>query len=178
MSEQHFVTRTADGLAHGNTLALRRLWTVIVYIDVLYAQADGQDGQILQDSWHLVNDDGLYDKTLQRSEAVQEDEKHLEVRFTEVVPEGTYSLYHCLPSGTKLPVFLAVPFAALEDHGEETPEPSNEAWTLPVLTPEPEPLSDDPLLLRDLVDYTLDPTWYSDFAWYRSDPPEDDSAVA
>lgn len=232
MSDTHFVARTAEGLPHGNTLALHRLWTVIVHIDAPAGSQNGQGqgdqpdgsqaqsqagrpndgqaptqdsqasggkaeppqvagqgrnrdsqgdpgaaqaGQGAQDSWRLVNDDGIYDRTLQRSEAVRIDDKLLCVRFTDVIPEGTYSLYHCLLSGAALPVFLSVPFAALEDHGEETPEPSKETWTLPALGPEPAPLSDDPLLLHDPVDHMLDSAWYSDFAWYGSDALPEDS---
>jgi hypothetical protein len=233
MSDTHFVTRTAFGLTHGNTLGLQRMWAVILHIDVWVASQsgqatgdqaggsqaqsgqpgdgqapaqDGQDsggtadsshpgqgqsgqpqpqpqgdpaaaqaGQPTNDSWRLTNDDGLYDKTLQRSDAVRMDDKLLTVRFTEVIPEGTYSLYHCLPSGTQLPVFLSVPFANLEEHGDDTPEPSNEDWTPPALQPAPAPVSDDPLLLYDPVDSTVAPAYYSDYGWYGSDALPDDS---
>lgn len=205
----HFVARTAAGLPHGNTLALRRLWTVVLYIDAPALkpaqQTEGQDGQnrraaqtgeadqgaqatqneqatqtgqdapSVQTSWRLVNDDGSYEKTLPGSEAAREDEKHLALRFTDVVSEGDYSLYHVMSSGAELPVFLAVPFAALEDHGEETPEPSAQTDNSPTLAPEPEALTDDPLLLHDPVDHKLDPSWYSDFAGYPSDALQEDS---
>jgi hypothetical protein len=226
MANTHYVSRTAVGLPHGNTLSLRRMWTVIVHIDTRVVSQSGQgdqpdgsqaqpgppndgqapaqdsqasggsdlasqdpagqgqpqtdpnaaqDGWVASDSWHLVNDDGLYDRTLQRSDAVRTDDKLLTVRFTDVEPQGTYSLYHCLPSGTQLPVFLAVPFANLEEYGEETPEPSYEDWTLPDLEPTPAPVSNDPHLLYDPVDVTLGPTSYSDYSWYGSDALPDDS---
>lgn len=148
MIAKHAVARTASGLSHWNTLVLPKLWTVVITIDV----PDQQDE--MQDSYQLLSDDGLYDTTLQRSEATTMDETRVALRFTEVVPQGSYSLYHLLPSGIEYPIFLAVPFPDLEDHGEETEEPSSEAWAVPTLDPEPKMVSGDPLLLYHQDDDT------------------------
>lgn len=170
MSEGHLVTRTAGGLSDFNTLTARRLWTVVIYIHAPGEQADGQD---CGDSYQLLSDRGLYDETLQRSDAVREDEQHLALRFTEVVPEGTYSLYHRLSCGVEFPVFMAVPFEFLEDHGEQTPEPSHETRGLPTLQAEPELVSGDPLLLHDPADHAI-----PDLEEEQPDASQPDEAIA
>ena len=165
MNEQYFVAKTAAGRAHLNTLVLRRLWTVVIFLD------EPGNRQDVDDSYQLLSDEGLYDKTLQRSEAVRHDEQRLALRFTEVIPKGTYSLYHRLSCGVEFPVFMEVPFADLEDHGEETPESSNETWELPTFHPEPEPVSGDPLLLHDKHDHAL-PELIADWSSSDSDPTD------
>jgi hypothetical protein len=214
MSGSNFVARTAEGLTHLNTLVLRKLWTVVIHIDLPSQPAETQDKpaettspdsantsdttsetnspdstntsdntqdptpntqdpapntqdpnadtqhptpdtQPFEDSYQLLSDIGLYDKTLPRSEATKEDETHLTLRFTQVVPEGTYSLYHRLPSGVEFPVFLEVPFTVLEDHGSETEEPAAEEWELPTFEPDPEMASGDEHLLHHEADHAV-----------------------
>src|SRR5215470_5047925 len=125
MSAPHYVARTAQGLSHQNTLVFRKLWTVVVFLD------RPEEDERIEDSYQLLSDDGFYDQTLQRTEAVHEGDNHLALHFTEVVPIGTYSLFHVLSSAIQIPIFLSVPFNTLENHGEETPEPENETRNLP-----------------------------------------------
>jgi len=117
------------------------------------AQGPAPDDRDFQDKYQLLSDAGLYDRTLSRSEATKEGEDLLVLRFTEVVPEGTYSLYHRLPSGVVFPVFIEVPFTVLEDHGSETEEPTAETWELPTFEPEPEMVSGDEHLLHHPADH-------------------------
>jgi hypothetical protein len=107
MSKPYYVARTAAGLSHRNTLVLRKQATVIVYLDIPHRPAD------MQDRFRLISDDGQYDRTLLRSEAVGKDEGHMTLLFTEVPPLGTYSLYHGLTKEIEIPVFMDVPFADL-----------------------------------------------------------------
>jgi hypothetical protein len=155
MDNSHSVSRTARGLTHGNTLVVRKLATVVVLLDV------GQRKSNLKDSYRLRSDEGLYEHVLKRSESVPLGETQLKLRFTEVVPSGTYSLYHILAPGIEIPVFEGVPYATLHDHGDETPEPESvktEGQT--TLTPHPKLHSDDPLLAHDATDHALDPAMY------------------
>ncbi len=154
MSEFRCVARTALGLSHNNTLVLRLLGTVVVYLDEPGYAHD------VEDSFRLVSDQGLYDRMLKRAEATRVDEIHTALRFTEVVPEGTYTLFHRLKTGPEQLLFAQVPFSVLDNHGDETEEPSNEDYELFALLPEPELVSGDPLLIHDAVDHSLDPKWY------------------
>src|SRR5215831_8129185 len=147
MSGSYFVARTAGGLTHCNTLSVRRLWTVVIYLDCPGSPQD------VGDTYQLLSDEGLYDKTLPRTEAVGLDEKRAALQFTEVIPIGTYSLYHRLYCGVEFPVFMKVPFSDLEDHGEQAQEPSVEDWEPPTLGPEPELVSGDPVLLHHEDDH-------------------------
>jgi hypothetical protein len=262
MSSSHFVARTAEGLIHKNTLVLRKLWTVVVHIDLPTPQQpqddanqttapdgaaapdssqpatpDGQSAQgdseqtiapkhtatpdstqnptpnpqpsdasdlsgrsdtqdptpdrtqnptpdtqvpapndmEFRDSYQLISDIGLYDMTLPRSEATKEDETHIALRFTEVIPEATYSLYHRLPSGVEFPVFIEVPFTTLEDHGDETEEPTAEGWESPTFEAGPGMVSGDEHLLHHEADH-YEPEGSDD--WWNTPLPGDQSAPA
>jgi hypothetical protein len=177
MSESHLVARTADGLNHINTLTHRKLWTVLIYIDAPDEQAEKLD---CGDSYQLSSDEGLYDETLQRSDAVRLDEKRMALRFTEVIPEGTYSLYHLLACGVEFPVFMSVPFEDLEDSGKDAQEPDGQTWEPPKFQPEPKLVSGDPLLLHHEDDHAV-PKSVDDWApldGEPSDPLQSDEADA
>lgn len=154
MERSHFVSRTARGLEHGNTLVVRKLATVTVLLEVGQRKAD------LKESYRLVSEAGLYERVLKRTDSVPAGERQLKLRFTEVVPSGTYSLYHVLMPGIEIPVFQAVPFASLHDHGEVTSEPERVAEQKTALTPPPRLHSNDPLLAHHATDHAVDPFMY------------------
>lgn len=154
MERSHFVSRTARGLEHGNTLVVRKLATVVVLLEVGQRRAD------LKESYRLVSDAGLYERVLKRTESVPAGERQFKLRFTEVVPSETYSLYHVLMPGIEIPVFQAVPFAALHDYGEVTPEPERIPEQKTALTPQPRLRSNDPLLAHHATDHAVDPSMY------------------
>ena len=118
----------------------------------------------LQDRFQLTSEDGAYDRTLARGQALRHDLRTLVVRFTRVLPGRRYSLFHYPAEAAKVPVFTDVPFASLDEYGSVTPEPrSRNAAKAPRGSP-PRLNSRDPVLL-DPADST------DDVASRHSEPP-------
>jgi hypothetical protein len=130
-----------------------------------------------QDTYQLLSDSGLYEKILPRSESTKDDDTHLTLRFTEVIPEGTYSLYHRLPSGIEFTVFLEVPFTVLQDHGAETEEPAAETWDMPAFEAGPTMESGDEYLLHHVDDHAAleEPDEWWTVPLYGNNAPTDSS---
>ena len=87
MNGSFLVARTAADLSHRNTLVVEPSKTVVVYLAIPHLPSD------VQDSYRLIGQEAEYDRTLQRSEAVQHDEKFMALLFTKALPVGTYTLY-------------------------------------------------------------------------------------
>lgn len=167
-----YMSRTSAGYTHGNRLVVRKLKTVVVFLDIPHLPSD------LHDSYRLVSQTGEYNRTLPRSEAVKQDEKRMLLLFTEVPPSGTYSLYQAVTPEIEIPVFLDVPFADLPDYGVEGSAPDMTEPKKLALKPPPRLKSEDPLVHADDADCKLDSKRYLDLLAYRNQRSEDGSALA
>lgn len=110
-----------------------------------------ESGGTLEDRLRLVSEDGVYDRTLSRTDAQPEGERLRRIRFTEVPVGKRYTLFHLMVEGAPVVVFYSIPFERLNDFGDPTPEP--EFRTARRLEPKSESSSDDTAVMND-------PSWY------------------
>jgi hypothetical protein len=166
------VARTATGYSHGNTIVVLVSRTVPVFLDIPHLPSD------LTDQFRLVSQDGQYDRTLSRSEAVDKDDQRVALYFTEVPAGGTYSLYHGATPDCETLVFIDIPFADLPSSGEDA---GSASWTeidKLALSAPPQLELDDALLNGHTDDYALDDAAYLDLVAYRCQEPDDSSELA
>jgi hypothetical protein len=171
MNKSFSVARTAAGLSHRNTLIVPKVKTVVVFIDQPHLSSG------LQDGFRLIGKESSYDCTMQRSEAIEQDELHVSLRFTQVPAAGSYSLYHVLTKEIEIPVFLDVPFEGLLSYGEEGTPPARGEQVKPSLAGPPQPELDDLLLHVNARDSEPDSSRYLDLLAYRTQKPEESEAA-
>ncbi|WP_394833795.1 hypothetical protein LVJ94_45545 [Pendulispora rubella] len=124
---------------------------VDILLDVPRTNAD------LGDTYLLESADGSFSKSLGRGAAVRKDDGTLLVRFKNVLPGKAYHLFQ-LAGSLRVPIFLNVPFGALDNHGTDAaaPKPRLEPEAR---TTEPVHQAENALVALNDIDRNEDPSF-------------------
>ena len=129
---------------------------VEIFIDV------PKDDDAFEDQYQLVSNDGEYNVTLPRSQAIERGEKQVVLIFTSVISGLSYTLRHYPNPEVSFTVFENVPFHRLNNAGGGAARLRVLAVDEKESEPEPPLVSGDPLLEDHPADHDGPETWYAD----------------